>query len=114
MISGRLTMRARIVRAIEAGDDAWGNPLPPVLATVAEASPCFVYSNTARELVDGQKTAQVEELRAMFSLAADVRPEDEIAQVTDRAGRVLHGRLRIEGPAQRKHTHQEVSLRRVV
>ena len=113
MIAGRLTMRAQLERDGAQGEDNWGNPLAPAMAPIGAPLACFVWSNTAREIIDGQKTATVEDLRAMFALSADVRADDEIAQVTDRRGTVLYGRLKVEGPAQRKHTHQEVALRRI-
>lgn len=113
MISGRLTMRAAIERNSAAGTDGWNSSVAEVFAPLA-VLPCFVWSNTAREIQDGDKLARVEDLRAMFSLDADVRSGDEIAQVTNRAGVVLiAGRLRIEGPTQRKHTHLEAALKRV-
>ena len=114
MIAGRLTMRAAIERSTSTGLDAWNNPVAEAFAPLGDPLPCFVWSNTAREIKDGDKLARVEDLRAMFALDADVRAEDEISAVTDRAGNVtVAGRLRIEGPPQRKHTHIEVNLKRI-
>lgn len=113
MIAARLTMRAQLERSAATGIDAWNNPVAEVFAPLAEL-PCFVWSNTAREIKDGGKLARVEDLRAMFALDADVRAEDEISAITDRQGAVIiAGRLRIEGPAQRKHTHLEAALKRI-
>lgn len=113
MIGGRLTMRAAVQRNTATGADAWGNPVAEVFAPLATL-PCFVWSNTAREIKDGDKLARVEDLRAMFTLNADIRAEDEISAITDRAGAVIiPGRLRIEGPPQRKHTHLEAALKRI-
>lgn len=113
MIAGRLTMRAAIERDQATGKDAWGNPVAPDFASIGEL-PCFVWSNTAREIRDGKKGAQVEELRAMRALDADVKPEDEIVAVTDRRGTVLFaGRLKVLGPVQFKHTHRESALQRI-
>lgn len=56
----------------------------------------------------------VEDMRALFALDADVRENDEIASVADRRGvEIIAGRLKVEGPAQRKHTHLEAALKRV-
>lgn len=113
MIGQRLTMRAAIERSTAAGTDAWNNPVAELFAPLATL-PCFVWSNTAREIKDGDKLARVEDLRAMFALGADLRAEDEISAVTDRRGAVIiAGRLRIEGPPQRKHTHLEAALKRI-
>lgn len=114
MISGRLTMRAAIERDTATAKDAWGNPVEPIFASTGDPLPCFVWSISARQVMDGGKTAEIENLRAMFALNADVQPGDEIAQVTDRRGTVLlPGRLRVEAPVQRKHSHLEAGLRRI-
>ncbi|WPZ06579.1 hypothetical protein [Pelagerythrobacter marinus] len=107
-------MRAQIERNQVAENDNWGNPLPPVFAPIGDPLPCFVWSNSSREVVDGSKTAMIEDMRAMFALGADVREADEIPQVTDRQGNLLvPGRLKVEGPVQRKHTHLEAALQRI-
>lgn len=113
MIAGRLTMRADVERNQATGTDAYGGPVAPdfqPLATIA----CFIWSKMSRELVDGDKTAMVEDVRGLFPLGADLTEHDEIARVTDRRGTVIvPGRLRVEGPVQHKHTHLEAALRRV-
>lgn len=113
MIGGRLTMRAIVQRDTATGKDAWGQPVPSTWATVATLR-CFVWSNQSRELIDGDKTAMVEDMRAMFALGADIAQDDEISAVTDALGNVnIPGRLKVDGPVQRKHTHLEAALRRV-
>jgi hypothetical protein len=84
MIAGRLTMRALVERNQATTKDAWGQPVAPDFQSTGDPLPCFVWSNNSSELVDGQKIAMLEELRAMFALGADVREDDEIASVTDR------------------------------
>lgn len=114
MIAGRLTMRAVLERNQATATDAWGQPVAAAFAPVGDPLPCFVWSNNSRELVDGQKIAMLEDMRAMFALAADVRVDDEISSVTDRRGiRIIPGRLQVMGPVERKHTHQEAALRRI-
>lgn len=113
MISGRLTMRAVVQRNTATGKDAWGQPVAPVWETVATLR-CFAWSNASRELVDGDKTAMIEDMRIMVGLGADLREDDELVAITDRLGAVLiPGRLKVEGPVQRKHTHQEAALKRI-
>lgn len=113
MIGGRLTMRAVVERNTAVGKDTWGQPVAPgwtVIGTVR----CFVWSNQSRELVDGDKTAMIEDMRALFSLGADITEDDQISAVTDAQGNVIiPGRLRVEGPVQRKHTHREAALKRI-
>lgn len=113
VIVGRLTMRAVVQRNTATGKDTWGQPVPAVWETVGTVR-CFAWSSQSRELVDGDKTAMIEDLRVMVSLGADLRQDDELIAITDRIGAVLiPGRLKVEGPVQRKHTHQEAALKRV-
>jgi hypothetical protein len=113
MITGRLTMRAVVERNSATAKDAWGQPVAPswsVLGTIR----CFAWSNQSRELIDGDKTAMVEDMRMLVGLGADLIEDDEITAITDAKGNVLiPGRLRVEGPVQRKHTHKEAALKRV-
>lgn len=114
-VNARLTMRATVERNTASGTDPHGNPVTPVFSEIA-ASPlsCFVWSKTSRELVGDDRTAMIEDMRAMFALGADIAEDDEIASVTDRKGAtIVAGRLRVEGPVQRKHTHLEAALKRV-
>lgn len=114
MISGRLTMRARVERNTASGTDSWGNPVAPAFTVLHNALPCFVYSPSARELQDGTKTARIEDLRIMIGLGVDLEAADEITAVCDRAGTVIiPGRLRVEGPVQFKHNHREAALQRI-
>jgi hypothetical protein len=114
MIAGRLTMRARVERNTASGTDSWGGPVEPVFTVLHNALPCFVYSNSSRELVDGAKTAMIEDLRIMIALGADLAEGDEIVSVSDRNGTVIiTGRLKVEGPVQFKHNHREAALQRI-
>ena len=107
-----MTMRAAVERNQAVGTDAYGGPVAPVFAAHATL-PCWVWSNSRREIVDGDKTALVEDMRAMFPIGADVAEGDEIASVTDRRNvELLSGRMRVEA-IQRKHRHVEAALERV-
>ncbi|MEO9677824.1 MAG: hypothetical protein ABJG86_09740 [Nitratireductor sp.] len=113
MIAGRLTMRALVERNVAAATDAWGQPVAPDFqphATIA----CFAWSKLSQELVDGDKTAMIEDIRVLFPRGADIAADDEISAITDRSGAIIiAGRLRVEGPVQVKHTHLEAALRRI-
>lgn len=114
MIAGRLTMRARVERNTASGTDSWGGPVEPVFTVLHNALPCFVYSKSSRELVDGAKTAMIEDLRVMIAADADLAEGDEITAVSDRNGAVIiPGRLKVEGPVQFKHNHREAALQRI-
>lgn len=114
MIAGRLTMRAQVERNTASGKDAWGNPVAAAMAPVGDPIACFIWSTSSREIVDGDKSAMVEDVRGLFSLAADIAEGDELTAITDRVGNVLiPGRLKVEGPVQYKHNHREAALRRI-
>lgn len=107
-------MRAALERNGAVGSDAWGTPVAAAFASTGEPLPCFIWSTAATETVDGTKTTETEDFRALFALGADVKPGDEVASVTNRKGtEIIAGRLRVEGPVQRKHTHLEANLRRI-
>lgn len=112
-VNGRLTMRALVERNQATGKDGWGNPVAPDFQPLSTLK-CFVWSKASRELVDGNKTAMIEDMRALFALSADIREDDEISAITDaRGATIIAGRLRVEGPVQRKHTHLEAALKRI-
>lgn len=114
MIAGRLTMRATVERDLATAKDAWGGELAPAFAPIGSEVPCFIWSEKAQDVTDASKVAEVEDLRGLFALGADLEPNDEISAVTNRRGEVLlPGRLRVMGPVQRKHTHLEAQLRRI-
>lgn len=113
-IAGRLTMRAQVERNSATGTDSWNNSVAPVFAPVGNPLPCFIWSRSSREVVDGDKTAMIEDVRGLFALGADLAEDDELTSITDRAGNVLiAGRLKVEGPVQHKHNHLEAALRRI-
>ena len=105
-------MRAEVERNTAADTDAWGGPIAPVFTPLATLA-CFIWSRQRREVVDGDKTAVIEDLRAMFPLGSGIAERDEIARVTNRLGtEIMAGRFRIEA-VQRKHRHLEAALERV-
>lgn len=113
MIAGRLTMRARIMRNTQAETDDWGGKAAPDYQPLGTL-PCFVWSKSSREIVDGTKDAAIEDMQAMFELRADIAENDRIADIKDRTGAVIiPGTFTVEGPVRRVHTHQQASLKRV-
>lgn len=114
MIAGRLTMRAQVERNQATTKDAWGQPVAADFQPHGDPLPCFIWSEDTAEIVDGKKTAMIGDFRGLFALGADINEKDELAGVTDRQGSVLiDGRLRVEGKPERKHTHLEVTLKRI-
>jgi len=114
MIAGRLTMRALVERDQATGSDAWNSNPAADFQSIGDPLPCFIWSENADTRVDGAKTAGIERFRSLFALGADLAEGDEIASVTDRQGaEIIPGRLKVDGPVQRKHTHLEANLWRV-
>jgi hypothetical protein len=109
----RMTMRALVERNTTVAKDDYGHKTAPVFAAHG-TFPCFVWSSQSRQVTDGDKDAAVQDWRAMFQKAADIKLGDEIAQVQDRQGNVVvPGRFRIDAPPLVKRTHQEAALRKV-
>lgn len=114
MIAARLTHRAAVERNMSVVSDDWGGAGVPDFQQLHACLPCFAWSNSSRELVDGSKTALIEDLRVMFALGADIREGDEISAIEDRQGNtIVAGRLKVEGPVQHKHNHLEAALQRI-
>ncbi|OLF81273.1 hypothetical protein AWH62_00945 [Maricaulis sp. W15] len=113
MISGRLVHLADVERNQAVGKDDWGDDVEPDFVALATVK-CWAWSNSTREVVDGDKSALIEDMRVMFALGADVNEGDEIARITNRRGTVIFaGRFRVEGQVQHKHTHLEAALKRI-
>ncbi|WEK00598.1 MAG: hypothetical protein P0Y59_02585 [Candidatus Sphingomonas phytovorans] len=114
MIAARLTMRAQVERNQAVATDTWGQPVAADFQPIGAPLACFAWSPNASVLIDGSKTAQIEGVRAMFALGADVAENDQLVAITDRQGAVLFpGRLKVEGPVQFKHNHLEADLVRI-
>lgn len=114
MIAGRLTMRAHVERDQATAKDGWGQPVAPDFQPLAVLN-CFAWSPSAREIADGDKSGQIEDVRAMFAIGADIAEHDELSAITKADGETVlfPGRLKVEGPVQFKHNHLEAALRRV-
>ena len=109
-----MTHRAIIERNAETGKDPDGHPLPSIWEPYLTL-PCRAYTKMRKEVIDGDKTAMIEDLKALFSLKDndDLSEGYRIANITDRLGAVLFaGPLDILS-VQRRSNHFEVSLDRI-
>ena len=110
---GLLRSRAVVVRNVATGTDQFGQAVPPVWVDIQDPVACAVWSKTSREMVSGERTALIDDIRVALPLAADVEINDRIERVTDRRGVEQHpGPLRIDG-IERKHTHLLCAVTRV-
>lgn len=108
----KMTMRAVVERDTSSGDDDFGHPVKPDF-TAHGTFPCWAWSSSDREVVDGDKSALIESFRAMFPKGADVKEGDEIVNITNRRAVILFpGRFQIE-TMQFKHDHLEADLETV-
>lgn len=130
----QMTMRAVISRNASAADSYGHQAAPAELSEVAVDVPCFVWVENKREILDGQKSAIVELIRAVFRHGTDIRRTDRIIELTNRKGddilagffrndaisdigaeTAVNGSLQVEAIADRSAgsgTHMEVLLRR--
>ncbi len=108
----RMIMRAIVERNTATGKDDFGQPVKPDF-TAHGTFPCWAWSSSDREVVDGAKSANVETFNAIFPKGADVAEGDVIVNITNRRGVILcPGRFQIE-TMQFKHDHLEADLEAV-
>lgn len=106
-------MRAMVERNVATGVDGYGHPVAPVFQAHATV-PCFAYTPSSNDIIDGDKVATVQDVRMMCAVGVDIQEGDRIAGITNKARAVLFaGPYRIEGPVQFKHNHVEAALRKV-
>lgn len=113
-MSARSSMihRAEFQQNTESGTDAYKNPLPPSWGAVTSVA-CRAYTKVRKEVIDGDKTALIEDLKALFSINASISESDRIANIKDRQGVILFaGPLDIM-TIQRRGNHLEASLDRI-
>ena len=108
-----MRFRADIEQNTEAGKDPYGHLKPPVYVSKATDVPCLVYTKMREEIIDGDKQALVEEIRALFSLTSNVVEADRIASIKDRLGVTLFAGPMIIETIQRRRDHFEMMLKRV-
>ena len=110
---GRMVHRATIQRNTTTNTDAHGQPeLPSWSAGTSTA--CYAWQDKMTEVIDVNKTAIVDRLRAMLPKGTDVTRTDRIGDILDRAGATLFdGPFVIDGDPEYRTTHIELSLRQV-
>lgn len=108
-----MTMRAHMQTNSATGVDAHNQPLPPDWVNVATPTPCKAWSTSRTEVVDGDKVATIEEIKAILPLSILGQPFEQmrVRQITDRAdGLLFSGPLHVR-TVQRKTNHVLVALR---
>jgi len=92
MVAARamMNMRALVQRATVVTDD-FENPGPPTYATLHASLPCRAWVVSEREIIDGNKTAVLASHRIIIPKGTDIRENDRITVIQDRAGSSLVG-----------------------
>jgi len=108
-IRTRLTMRASVHRDVGTARDPYGSVAPSEAQSAAPLS-CYIQPRTESTISTDGKFLSATALRLWAARDANLENEDIVADVTDRAGRVLYdGRYRIVSLV-RRETHAEAML----
>jgi hypothetical protein len=115
-MSARSTMthRTTIERDQAGADSSWGGTATPDWQPLLTGQPCRLWFKAGRQVVDGAKTAAIEDFRLLLPVDVDVTTRDRVGSVTDRLGRVI-----MEGPmlidtVGRRRDHLAVMLKEPV
>jgi hypothetical protein len=93
--------------------DGYGLPSESDWQPLLVELPCWLWSTAERELIDGEKSAVIEDLRLLVPMATDVTERDRVNGVTDRLGNpVRQGAMGITA-VMSKHDHLELALKGV-
>lgn len=96
-----------------AGADDWGGSPEPDWKPHLVDLPCRVWFQSGREVTSPDKTAVIEDRKAILPVDADVTEGDRLRSVTDRRGREIQpGPMRIESVG-RKDDHLLLALEAV-
>ena len=107
-----MTMRATVERDQATATDQWGQPVKPDFAVIATL-PCYAWSKQRRELIDADRSAVLEDIRAVFPKDADLNEQDRIAKIENRRGDVIFaGPLVVTSVVRRAERHKKVMLER--
>lgn len=91
---GRMTMRAVLTRATDAGEDDWGQPAKAAQSwpVIDPAMPCFAWIGRRESVDDEGARVYTAEFRAIFPEAADIREGDHVSDIQNRRGEAI-GRM---------------------
>lgn len=106
----KMVLRATVERNTASGADAYGgDPVPAWGAHLTLA--CWVYNDSKRLVVDGDKDATIEGLKIMYPLGSDITEADRITVIKDRNSVTLYSaNYEINNPV-RVHTHMRAELK---
>lgn len=104
-------MRAALERNTALGTpDDYGNPSPAAWAALATV-PAWIWTTTDREVINGQKTAVVEDTRMIVPKGTDVTAKDRVNGVVDRRGTTIRPGVWLIESVVNRRDHLELALR---
>ena len=109
-IRQRMTMRATVTRDESSRLDPYGTRIPHEADIAGALLPCYVQPRHESTITGDGKFMAVTVLWGWFPADADVRNEDVLGDVTDRAGRVLYEGQRRLTALVKHETHLEAIL----
>lgn len=105
-----MTMRAALERNTAIGTpDEYGLPSPAAWTALATV-PAWLWTSADREVVNGQKTAVVEDTRMLVPKATDVTAKDRVNGVTDRRGAIVRPGVWLIESVVNRRDHLELML----
>ena len=106
-LAHRCTLERDAARTIP---DGYGLPSDPDWQPLQADLPCFLWSTAERELITGERSAVIEDLRMLVPLGTDVTERDRVSAVSDRLGNVVRAGTMGIAAVMRKHDHLELAL----
>lgn len=112
MVAARqmMNMRALVQRATTVTDD-FGNPGPPTWATLYAALACRAWVVAEKEVIDSDKTAVLVSHRIIIPKGTDIREDDRITVIQDRAGTSLVGNTMQVTAVMERIDHKQLLVR---
>ena len=108
----RMTMRAVYQSNLTTAKDDYGQPDVPSWQT-QEKIPCYAWTRAKRVAIDADKTAIIEDFRAIVPRGTSITDENRFLNITDRQDvEIFAGPIRIQ-TIQVKLTHLELTLKTV-
>lgn len=110
-VRSRMTQRAFFQEDTATGNDAYGNPVPPVwTAKAGQPVPCFAWVQSREESVREETTVVVQETKCIVPLSAGITEQNRLDRIEDRLGFTLWAGPMNVRAVSNKHNHIEMHL----
>lgn len=105
-----MTMRALVERDTQVATDAYGHKAVPSWTSHIASLACRMWFEVERHILDGDKTAALEDRKVIVPKGTDIKPGDRIANVKDRRGNIVFTGPAIIDAVGTRRDHIVVSL----